>query len=84
MSTVQQIQATDSPEMIAILLICMLFKAGGQVTFSLGEIADIQKQFPQIRMALRQHEDPRQEQLTITLRSDIAENDRASTYQQEV
>jgi len=77
-SAVHNIIPNDAPDFISILLCCMLFKLGGQITLSLGEINDIHSQFPSIRFALSKiGDDPRDEQLTATLRSlDHVDNDR--------
>jgi len=72
------ITPNDAPDFISILLCCLLFKLGGQITLSLGEIADIHGQFPSIRFALSNiGGDPHDERITATLRSfDHVENDK--------
>lgn len=76
-TAVRHIAYDDAPEMTAILLCCMLFKLGGQITFTMGELQEIHAQFPSIRFALSQlHGEAKDEQLTCTLRSRDIENDR--------
>jgi len=73
------IQAHDAPEFVSILLCCLLFKLGGQITLTLGEIEEIHSQYPSIRFALGvgNSDDPKDERITATLRSrDHVENDR--------
>jgi hypothetical protein len=75
---IMEIHANDAPEFISILLCALLFKLGGQVVLTMGEIEEIHSQFPSIRFALSQGAmDVRDEAITMTLRSrDHIENDR--------
>lgn len=65
----------NQPEMIAILLCCLLYKLGGQLTMTLGEINTIFSDFPEIRMALKRADatglliKPEFQEMTVTLRS---------------
>lgn len=78
-----KISYADAPEMTAVLLCTMLFKLGGQLSITLGEINQIHTDFPEIRLALQRTDAtglelrPENEILTVTLRSrDHVENDR--------
>lgn len=78
-NAVLNIEAHDAPEFVSILLCCLLFKLGGQLSLTLGEIEEIHLQFPMIRFALAQQDGmpQRDERITMTLRSrDHVENDR--------
>ena len=65
----------EQPEMIAILLCCLLYKLGGQITMSLMEVHNIFAEFPEIRLALKRVDEtgmevkPEFQTLTVTLRS---------------
>lgn len=83
MSTVpiSRIEASDAPEMVSVLLCCLLFKLGGQITLSLNEIQETHAQFPSIRLALQDVNDATSARLTLTLRSrDHVENDRPHSH----
>lgn len=78
-TAIRNIHSNDAPEMISILMGCLLFKLGGQITFTLGEIEKIHKEFPVVRFALTQSKDAElaNELLTVTLNShDHTQNDR--------
>jgi hypothetical protein len=78
MTDVLNIQPHDAPDFVSILLCCLLFKLGGQISLSLGAIEQIQQQFPSIRLTLSRElgADCANEILTLTLRSrDHVEND---------
>ena len=79
--TISQISFEDAPDMIALLLCATLFKLGGQITLTLGEIEKIHREYPNVRFALGPDfidpGDPAKERLTCTLLSrDFVENDR--------
>lgn len=69
---IAQMDAADAPEFCALALNLMLFKLGGQITFSLVELALNTKDYPKIRVAL----DVLNEKVTLTLLSDEQVNDR--------
>ena len=80
-SEIRNMNYDEAPDMIAILLCVMLFKLGGQVTITLGELEQIHREFPTIRFALLTDavnpSNLAQEQLTCTLLAhDHVNNDR--------
>ena len=72
---VHKVSYADESEMIAILLCCLLFKLGGSVTMTLGEIHQIFGEFPEVRLILQRTDAtgmtlrPEHERLTVVLRS---------------
>ena len=61
---------SDAPEFLSMLLICLLFKQGGQITLNLGEIEAIHRDFPSMRFHLTQYGGAaKDENIMLTLRS---------------
>ena len=62
---IQQMNAVDNPEFLALALNVMLFKLGGQITMSLKEMSDCSLEYPAIRLAFNTVT----QDITLTLRS---------------
>ena len=78
MIEVKKMSYNEGPELFSLILLSLLFRLGGQQTFTLAEIHHIQAEFPEIRLALSTNpEVPLDEQtITLTLRSNHIMNDR--------
>ena len=72
---VRKVSFRDEAEMISMLLCCLLFKLGGQVTMTLGEVHKIFSEFPEVRLILKRTDvtgmqlRPEHEVITVQLRS---------------
>lgn len=72
---VSKVSYQDESEMIAILLCVTLFKLGGALTLTLGEIYKIFDEFPEVRLVLQRRDQTglelksEHQLLTVVLRS---------------
>jgi len=83
MNAILEMKPDDAPDMVAFTLGYLLFKLGGQVTVSLVELEQINRDFPHVRFALTRSidrpDDPMSYSLTLTIISkEHWENDRKS------
>lgn len=62
---------SDAPELIAMLMCFLMFRLGGQVTLTLGELDHIFRDYPHVRLTLIKDTaypfEMAKEQLTVTL-----------------